>query len=226
MIGQAIGELLPYALGVAISPIPIIAIILMLLSTRAGANSASFLLGWIAGVVGAAVVLLALSGALDTGDNGAPSNQSSTIKLVLGVLLMFLALRNFRKRPKAGEEAELPKWLQSIDTLTPAKAAGLGVLLSAVNPKNLLLIAGAMVALSQYKASVGDEAVVVAVFTIIAISTVAAPVVLYRVAGAKAQHLLDEMKVWLGQNNSVVMAVLLLVIGVVVLGKGISGLSA
>ena len=52
------------------------------------------------------------------------------------------------------------------------------------------------------------------------------PVVVYRAAGAKAQRWLDEMRVWLAQNNAVVMSVLLLVIGVVLLGKGISGLSA
>ena len=225
-LGQAIGDVLPFAVGVAISPIPIIAIIVMLLSARAGANSASFLAGWVVGVTGACIVLLALSGLLDTSSNGSPSDSSSVIKLVLGALLVMMALRNFRKRPKAGEQAELPKWLQSIDSLTPVKSAGLGVLLSAVNPKNLLLIAGAMVGVAQLDLPVGDEAAGVVVFVLIAISTVAAPVIVYRVAGERAQHVLDEMKIWLGQNNAVVMAVLLLVIGVVLLGKGISGLSA
>jgi threonine/homoserine/homoserine lactone efflux protein len=225
-MGQAIGEILPFALGVAISPIPIIAIILMLLSARAGANSTAFLAGWIVGVAGGCILLLALSGLLDTDDGGAPSTSSSVIKLVLGALLVHLAVKNFRKRPKAGEEAELPKWLQSIETLTPVKAAGLGVLLSAVNPKNLLLIAGAMLAVAQLDLPGGDEAGAVVVFVLIAISTVAAPVIVYRATGERAQHLLDEMKVWLGQNNAVVMAVLLLVIGVVLAGKGISGLSA
>jgi hypothetical protein len=225
-MGQAIGEVLPFAIGVAISPIPIIAIILMLLSARAGANSAMFLAGWIVGVAGACVVLLALSGVLDTDTSSGPSSSSSGVKLGIGALLVMMAARHFRKRPKAGETAELPKWLQSIDSLTPVKAGGLGILLSAVNPKNLLLIAGAMVGVAQLDLPAGDEAVGIAVFVIIAISTVAAPVIVYRVAGDQAQHLLDEMKGWLGQNNAVVMAVLLLVIGAVLIGKGISGLSA
>ena len=148
------------------------------------------------------------------------------VKLVLGVLLVGLSVRNFQKRPGANAVAELPKWLQSIESITPAKAIGLGVLLSAVNPKNLLMIAGAMVSLSQYHLSVGADTVAVVVFVLIAISTVAAPVIIYRTAGGKAQRILDAMKGWLGQNNAVVMAVLLLVIGVVLLGKGISGLSA
>jgi hypothetical protein len=224
-MGQAIGDVLPFALGVAISPIPIIAIILMLLSSRAGANSTAFLAGWVVGVVGASVVLLALSGSIGS-DSGAPSTRESVIKLVLGALLVHLAIRNFRKRPHAGQEAELPKWLQSIDSLTPGRSAALGVGLSAINPKNLLLIAGAMLLVSQYGLSTGDEAGVIAIFVVIATSTVVAPVVLYHVAGERAQHTLDEMKVWLGHNNAVVMAVLLLVIGVALIGRGVSGLSA
>jgi threonine/homoserine/homoserine lactone efflux protein len=226
MLGQAIGDLLAFALGVAISPIPIIAIILMLLSARAAANSTAFLAGWVAGVAGTSVVLLALSGLIGTTSSGAPSTTASVVKLVLGVLLVGLSVRNFQKRPGADAVAELPKWLQSIESITPVKAVGLGVLLSAVNPKNLLMIAGAMVSLSQYHLSVGEDTIAVVVFVLIAISTVAAPVIIYRTAGEKAQHILDAMRGWLGQNNAVVMAVLLLVIGVVLLGKGISGLSA
>ena len=226
MLGQAIGDLLAFALGVAISPIPIIAIILMLLSARAGANSTAFLAGWVAGVAGASVVLLALSGLIGTTSSGAPSTTASVVTLVLGVLLVGLSVRNFEQRPGPDDEAELPKWLQSIESITPVKAVGLGVLLSAVNPKNLLMIAGAMVSLSQYHLSVGEDTVAVVVFVLIAISTVAAPVIIYRTAGEKAQRILDAMRGWLGQNNAVVMAVLLLVIGVVLLGKGISGLSA
>jgi threonine/homoserine/homoserine lactone efflux protein len=225
-LGQAIGDLLPFAIGLAIIPIPIIAVILMLLSARAGANSTAFLGGWVVGVAGASVVLLVLSSQSDTGSSGAPSTRSSVIKLILGALLVLLAARSFNKRPRAGEQAELPKWLESIDSFTPTKAAGLGVVLSAANPKNLLLIAGAMVAVSQYKLAVGEEAIVVLVFVLIASITVAAPVIIYRVGGAKAQRLLEEMKTWLGQNSAVVMAVLLLVIGVVLIGKGITGLSA
>ena len=224
-MGQAIGDLLPLALGVAISPIPIIAVIVMLLSSRAGANSASFLIGWIVGVTGASIALVSISSSLSPGSNGSPSTSSSVIKLVAGLLLVMLARRNFRKRPKEGQTAELPGWLAGIDSFTPPKAAGLGVLLSAANPKNLLLMAGAMVALSQYHLAVGQEAIVVAVFVLIAVSTVAAPVIVYRAAGDNAHDLLGSMKAWLGQNSATVMGVLLLVIGVVLVGKGIGGLS-
>ena len=124
MLGQAIGDLLPLALGVAICPIPIIAVILMLFSQRARANSAMFLLGWIVGVLGGTVVVLIIANTQDlTQSNGQPEDSVSTVKLVLGVLLILLAARQWRSRPKEGETPTLPKYLQAIDTLTPPEGA-------------------------------------------------------------------------------------------------------
>ena len=224
-MGQGIGEVLPFAIGVAISPVPIIAIILMLLSAKAGANSMAFLGGWVLGVTGASIILLLIAGGADSDDSGDPSTTSGLIKLVLGVLCLVVAIRNLRGRPGADGEAELPGWLHSIESITPGKSFGLGVLLSAVNPKNLLLIAGGMAALAPFALSGGDAAVVVAVFVLIAISTVLAPVIVYRVMGAKAQHVLDALRDWLAKENAVVMGVLMLVIGAVLIGKGIAALS-
>jgi hypothetical protein len=50
------------------------------------------------------------------------------------------------------------------------------------------------------------------------------PVIGYAVAKQQMRHPLDELKVWLQQNNVTVMAVLLLVIGVALAGKGLGGL--
>ena len=223
MLGQAIGDLLPLALGIAISPIPIIAVILMLFSQRARANSAMFLLGWVVGVLGGMAVLLIVANTQDLSQsNGQPDDSVSTIKVVLGLLLIVAAHRQWRNRPKEGEAPELPKYLQTIDTLSPPKALGLGVILSVVNPKNLMMIIAGSLVISQADLSDSDTIIAVLVFVLIAISTVTVPVILYNVMGARAQPMLDSMRSWLAANNATVMAVLLLVIGVVVIGKGIA----
>ena len=49
-LGALIGDLLPLSVGVAISPVPIIAVILMLLSKRAGSTSVGFAIGWVLGI--------------------------------------------------------------------------------------------------------------------------------------------------------------------------------
>jgi threonine/homoserine/homoserine lactone efflux protein len=49
-----------------------------------------------------------------------------------------LGVKQWRDRPAAGEEPDMPAWMSSIDEFTAAIAVGMGVLLSAVNPKNLV----------------------------------------------------------------------------------------
>jgi threonine/homoserine/homoserine lactone efflux protein len=114
--------------------------------------------------------------------------------------------------------------MAAIDDFTFVKALGLGFLLSAVNPKNLIMAAGAGVIVGTAGLSVSGDAAAITVFTAIAASTVAIPVLGYLVAAERMRGPLDALKRWLQDNNATVMAVLILVIGAVLLGKGVSGL--
>ncbi|MEV0803730.1 GAP family protein [Kribbella sp. NPDC050281] len=216
-----IGELLPLALGVAISPVPIIAAILMLLSPNAKTTSIGFLIGWIAGIVVAVVAFTLLSSLLSENDSDASSPVKGTIQLALGVLLILLAAKEWRARPRGQEEPELPKWMSAIDTLTTVKGLGLGFLLAALNPKNLIMAAGAGVAIGGGNLGTGNTVVVILVYTAIAASTVAVPVIGYLLAADRLAEPLEALREWLVRENTVVMAILLLVIGVVMIGKGI-----
>src|SRR3954452_19872225 len=128
---QVIGEILPYALGVAISPVPIIAAILMLLSPRAAGTGSGFLIGWVLGILVAVGIFTALASGLTSG-GGTPAWASWT-KIVLGVLLLLVGIRQWRGRH---DDRGTPKWMTAIDEISPIKALGLGFLLSALNPKN------------------------------------------------------------------------------------------
>ncbi|MFD4266099.1 GAP family protein [Rhodococcus sp. NPDC058481] len=222
-MGTAIGDILPLALGVAISPIPIIAAILMLLTPKAGSTATSFTVGWILGIAVAYAVIVAIAGAvgLETDTDG--NAVTATIKIILGVALLGLAVKQWKGRPAPDAEPTMPAWLAAIDKVTPGKALGLGFALSAVNPKNLLMIVGAAVAVANLGVSGATITVAGIVFTVIAASTVAGPVIAYFVAREKATAWLNELKTWLTANNATVMATLLLVIGVVMIGKGIGG---
>ena len=219
-MGSAIGQILPVALGVAISPVPIIAAILMLLSPKARVTSVGFLLGWLLGIIVAVVVFTLLSGLIPAADPDASQPIGGPIKIVLGALLLLLALRQWRGRPKPGEEPALPKWMQAIDRITFPVALGLGFL-SAINPKNLLMAASAGVTVGSAGLDVGAQVLVVAIFVLIAASTVLIPVVGYLIAADRLRGPLNALRIWLGKENAVIMAVLLLVIGVVVIGKGV-----
>jgi threonine/homoserine/homoserine lactone efflux protein len=223
-MGAVIGDLLPLAVGVAISPIPIIAVILMLLAPKAGSTSTGFLVGWLVGIAGATTLFLLLAGILDEGSSGGPSATASWIKLGLGTLLLLLAAGQWRSRPKPGEKPTLPKWMTAIDRFTAGKAVGLGFLLSAVNPKNLLMCIAAGSTIAGGGLSTAQDVWSVVVFTVIAASTVAVPVIGYAIARKRMAGPLESLRGWLTAHNVAVMATLLLVISVVLIGKGLSGL--
>jgi len=220
---QAIGQILPMAIAAGISPIPIIGVVLMLATPRARTNGPALLVGWVFGLAAVGVVGLVVANAAGASDNGAASDGANTTQIVLGAVLIVLALRQWRKRPKAGEEPEMPKWMTAVDHFTPVKAAGMGVVLSAVNPKNLILAVGATATIGATNLSGVDQAIAYAVFAVIATIGVAAPVVIFFTMGDRAAALLDELKQWLAHHNAAIMAVILLVIGGKLLGQGIAG---
>ncbi|MFC4373235.1 GAP family protein [Nocardia halotolerans] len=219
-MGSVIGDLLPLAVGVAISPIPIMAAILMILSKNAGGAATGFAVGWVAGIVLVATAITLIAGSLDDPGDSEPSAASSWIKIALGVALVVLAVRQWRAR----SDTAVPGWMEAIDTLTPGKATGLGALLSVVNPKNLLLGISAGLAIGSAGLGAGEAAAAIVVFTLLASIPVLAVVIGYRVAADRLRPSLNSLREWLHANNHAVMAIVLAVMGAVVVGKGIGGL--
>jgi threonine/homoserine/homoserine lactone efflux protein len=223
-VGEVIGELLPVALGVAISPVPMIAVILMLLAPHAKAASVGFLVGWVAGIAVVVVVVALVVDPVDDSEAGDQPTFVSILKIVLGAAAVLLAVRQWRSRPRAGQEPVMPAWMSAIDSISPGKALGLGALLSGVNPKNLALCLAGGVTIGAGELTSGQTVLAVAVFVVVGSCSVAIPVAGYLVAQQRMQGPLDELREWLTLHNSAVMTVLLLVIGVAILGKGLSGL--
>jgi threonine/homoserine/homoserine lactone efflux protein len=225
-MGKAIGEMLPFAVGVAISPMPIVAVVLMLVTAKGRVDGLMFLSGWLGGITVAGAVLLLVAGGRDASENGQPAAWIDWVKLVVGVLLLLVALRQWRARPREGEAPATPKWMAALNEFTPAKAAGAGVLLSAVNPKNLLLIAAGAAAIAQTGISAGEQVVALTVFVLIGSVGVGAPVFLYFALGDRSRAPLEGLRTWMGRSNTAIMAVLLVVIGVKLIGDAVAGFSA
>jgi hypothetical protein len=223
-MGEAIGRSLPLAIGVALSPISIIAVVVLLTSSRARSLGPVFVLGWLLGLVVVGAIVLAVVGPSGAGSSGQRTTRVSWVMIVVGVLLLVAAVHRLRGRARGGEEAPLPAWMGAIDRLKPAVVLGGGVVLGSVRPKSLLLAVGGAAIIAQTGIAAGQQAIAYAVFAVIATIGVAAPVVIYFAMGTRSAALLGRLKSWMRRNNAVILAVVLLVIGVTLIGDGIGGL--
>lgn len=224
-MGQGISVVVGFAIGVAVSPFPIIAVILMLFTPRARVNGPVFALGWIVALAVVGGVAYALADGADASTSSSTADGIAWGKVAFGVILLAMAGRVWKRRPAPGEPPEMPKWMGQIDTLTPGKALALGVLLAGVNPKNLMLTVAAGTALAQLGLPTADVVGSLVVYVLIASLTIVGPVAYYLLGGEKAEHSLDELKGWLGTHNDAVMSVLLLVFGVDLVAKGLGVLA-
>ncbi|MEZ4495311.1 MAG: GAP family protein [Thermomicrobiales bacterium] len=222
---SVVGELLSPAVGVAVSPLPIAGVIFMLLSPNAMRLAPAFVVGWIVAIVATLAIITGfVDGDSMTDASDDPSALAVVIRFVLGGLLLFLAVQQFRKRPKPGETPEMPKWMKTIDSVSVPVALGFGAFMGGINPKNLLLNIAAATTIVQGNIDTGETIGSILIYTVLASLTVAVPLIWYIASPESAKVTLDRLKNWLSMNNAVVMSVLFLMLGVSQIGKGIGGL--
>ncbi|HSK96935.1 MAG TPA: GAP family protein [Euzebyales bacterium] len=208
----AIGQALPLAIGVALSPVAIIAVVVMLATSRARSNGPAFVLGWLlgVGVVGAVVLVLVAD---DAAGQRQLADRLRWLELVLGIALLIVAARQYRARPREGDEAAaLPQWIVALDRLGPVQALGGGVALVGANPKNLLLSVGGAASIAATGIPGDQQALAYAVFAVAAAVGVAAPVVVSLAIGERSVEVLGHLRDWIGRNATVVVVTLCLVV--------------
>lgn len=223
-MGRAIADLIPLSLGLAVNPIPIVVVVLILQSPRAYADGLTFLGGWLVGLLALATVALVTTNATESAAGGEASTIEAVVRVLLGLLLLYLAARKWGKRPQPGEELELPKWATSIEGLSPGKIIGLGLFIAVVNPKHIALTVAGMIAIAQADIATNAALALLIIFVALSSVGVGTPVLYALVGGDQARVRLSAWKGWLLANNATILAVILLVFGVLLLSGGIGDL--
>jgi threonine/homoserine/homoserine lactone efflux protein len=175
-------------------------------------------------VVGA--IGLLLGGVADASEDGEPATWVSVLLLGLGLLLLALAVGQWRGRPRAGEETPVPGWMRAIDEFSTVKAAGAGLMLTALNPKNVLLTVAAAAEIAEVGLPAEQQVAVMLGFVLLASIGVLTPLVLSVVLGDRSRELLDALRGWMARHNAVVMVVLFVLIGAKLIGDAVSGFSS
>jgi hypothetical protein len=219
---QALGALLPIAVAVAFSSVPLTVTILILLSPNRGRAALPFLIGWVIGV--AAVISLSAAGAaaLSKPLRRGPDMAVVVLEILIGAALMVLAAIYLRRRSPASGTG-LPRWLAAVDSFGPVVCFAIAVVLS-LRPKGLLLgIAGGL-ALSAASLNADDAALLIIIYTAIASSTVVVPIIASLIAPQRMEPKLISARDWLIVNGRIVTSVMMFMIGVVILGYGLTQL--
>lgn len=220
MILQAIGHLLPLAVAVAISSVPIMAVLLILLSPTPRNSSIAYLAGWVLGIAALAVAFSVGAAAFPATEKRHPDFTFALAQIVIGLSLEAFALALWRRSDRNATQ-EMPKWLRVVGAVRPWQAFGFAFALN-LRPKALLLSAAAGVVLTAQPLTVGSWAVALVVYTVISASTIGIPVLYAIVNPASAQPRLEVVRDWILQNNRIITILVMVVIGFVILGNGLT----
>jgi threonine/homoserine/homoserine lactone efflux protein len=150
-----------------------------------------------------------------------PPSWASWLRIGVGAALIVFGIYRWLTRKRS---AHSPKWMSSLTTITPARAVLTAAVLVVVNPKVLFICAAAGLAIGSSGVAGSEIWLAVAYFVAAAASTVALPVLAYVVSGDRLDQPLARLKDWMERNHATLVAAILVVIGVLMLYKGIHGL--
>lgn len=219
---QALGHLLPIAVAVALSSVPITATIVILLSSNRGRSAVPFLIGWVLGI---AILIIAFA----LGANALPESSAKhqdvivgIVQIVIGSALVIFAIIVWR-RARTKPTPALPRWLSAVGSMRPISSLGLGFVLN-LRPKGLLLSIAAGLALAEVPLIPSTAITVVVIYVLIAASTVAVPIIVTLAAPKKMEPRLVSARDWMGRNSVIVTTLIMIMIGVVIIGNGMTKL--
>ena len=218
---QAIGEILPFAVIVMVSPINIVAAILLLFSKRPLLNASCYFAGFLVGVAAVLTGLILVAGAISLDPGTERSRGAALLLLVLGVALVIVAIRKFRHRPGPDDDPSLPAWMDGIAGFGPGRSLAVGAGIGTGNPKNVAVAFGAAAAISTSQLPGAQQAVVVAVYVVLASLGVGAPIVAVLALGDRSTEVLESWRAWLNRHSAAMLAVIYLLLGVLLIGKNL-----
>lgn len=221
MIWSAVGAALTPAIAVALNPIAIAALILVLQSPRAKSVGGMFVLGWVIAVFGIIAVTYLLGDVvMDDGEELA-NDAVNLSQAALGVLLLALAWRRWRRRPAPGTPVEEPKVFAKLTSVGVLAAFGIGLASAVLNVKAVPLAVAAGVRLAQSGIHGTEGMVAVVITTVVASITIIGPWVAVLLFGERTQASLVAVKDWLLANLSPIIVVVLVILGFNLLGSAL-----
>ena len=218
-MSELLPGLLVLAIGGSVAPPLLLLTILFLGSRRPLPNAGALALGYFATCAAIGVSGLILFG----GAESILSMVGRVISVTVGALLIVLGLRSLLKAPDPDPDASPPGWMESIDSMSPPTAFGIGVALFPLQIKNLAIFVACLnLIVASSLSPEGSIAVLVLVLLVFAIPVLVL-IGLYAAVPRRATTMLGSLQTWMRKNNRAITVVICFVFGAFFLVKGLLG---
>lgn len=221
-MGEVIIKLLPFIIGSAVVPLQIMMVILLLSSRNRGLAKAIFMVAGMTVIRLLQGVVFGLIFAPSAGEASGKSSLVSTLLMVLGILLLITAYKQWRGEDDP--DGPPPKWVTTLDSITPLKAFGLGAGLVLISGKFWVFTLSAIGVIEE--AQLGQTLSIVAflLFLILAQSLLLLIILTRLVVPGRSKSMMESISVWLTRLNRPIIVTVSLIFGLLFFYQGVSGL--
>ena len=203
-------------LVITLEPLPLTAFILILSSKGGVRKGAAFIFGWLLSLAIVIAFTVLVTGNNPPKPSTAPSLAALAAKLAIGVGLTVIAIRQYKKMGKPKPPKKPPRWQTHIDNMTPWYAIGLGPL-----TQPWALIAAGVSVIVEAKLSSWQSYLALALFCVIATSSILAMEIYAGFRPEPAQEFLARLRHWIDTHTDQVIIIVSLVLGFWLVGNSI-----
>jgi hypothetical protein len=202
--------------AIALEPIPLTAFILILASKRGVRKGAGFVFGWLVSLGIVVSVTVLATGNSPPKPSTAPSLAALAVKIALGVVLLLIALRRYRRMGQPKKPKKPPKWQAGVDSMSPWYAMALAPL---TQPWGLIAAGAATVV--QAKLSAWEDYLALVYFCLLASASYLFMEIYGAIRPEQTQDLLLRLRRWIDSHTDQLIIWVSLVAGCWLIGKSI-----
>jgi Sap, sulfolipid-1-addressing protein len=214
-------QLLALGLLTSVTPWGIVAVIVLLSAKSRPGGAVAFVAGWVVSILLVGGLVIGLYRGTHSRPGSSATDAMLGVQFGLGILLLALAARKWRRRIAADPSATEPTWLKRLDRMRPIVAFGFGMFWI-----NLVFVVAAALAVADAKLSRAAAVTAYLFYALLATLGVAAILAVYYADQTRAQQRLAGMRSWLARNNTGVVSAVVAAIGVAFIVRALAGIAS
>ena len=201
-------DLILIGLAIAIDPIPLTTFMVVLPSKRGARKGAAFVFGWLVSLAIVVAVTVLATGNDPPRPHTAPSHTALAVRIVIGVVLVAAAIRQWRRTRRPKKPKKPPKWQEHVDNMSTWFALGLAPV---VQPWVLIGAGAATVVAAKLSSWASD--LTLAAFCVLASASYLGLEIYAGLKPARSQAFLVRFRTWMDTHTDQVIIVGSLIIG-------------